>query len=98
MNWKTLLAALLALLLHGILTGCGPKAESNDEWMARTNQYAEIAERWGLEFRADGTYGDGHFLGQAFNFLGAHGSWHLSGKPIRTEGGVLPQPIVGAVK
>ena len=77
-----LLAAVLGLPW---LTGCGPKAANVEEFKLKLDAISESAYQWGLEAQIDGTVGDGHVAGQAFNVTGMHASFHLKGKPRKTD-------------
>lgn len=76
-------ALCLSVLSPACLTGCQGKDETIEAYEQRLNATAETAAKFGLEFEVSGTFGDGHCMGQAFNFSGLHGSFRMSGKPTR---------------
>lgn len=80
---------LIVLALFGLqyLVGCGNADREKLEAIS------DFAYDTGLDAEISGTFGDGHFAGQAFNFTGLHGSFRLSGKPQRRT-----TDIQGAVK
>ena len=92
---RWLIALLTALLT--LLGGCGPKSSNMDEFAQKADTIARTAYELGLDVTIDGTFGDGHCVGAAFNFTGLHGSFHMSGKP-RKPTPDLPKPTSGPVR
>lgn len=84
---RLLASIVLAVFLSSFLAGCGNADREKLEAIS------DFAYDTGLDAEISGTFGDGHFAGQAFNFTGLHGSFRLSGKPQRRT-----TDIQGAVK
>lgn len=82
-NWRAILIVLIAFFLYGGLIGC---ANADYE---RLKAWSDFAYDTGMEVEINGTFGDGHFLGQSFNFSSLNGDFHFKGKPQRRSTDVI---------